>query len=393
MNIAILIPSLTSGGAERVAAELSKYLSGKGYCIYIFTEQKKYVKYDFKGKIIKFQCNADYRNTDTWYVTIMTLIKKAVIVRRLKKRYEIDITISFMEEYNMVNVLSRSKDWVVIRSCTVLSKRDDSCGKIYNPKLIHFLYNKADRVVAISKYGKRDMVNYYGVKKHKIRVIPNSVETSVEDEYKESWKYGENTIISVARVNAVKQQLLLVDVFSKVKEAIPDAKLILVGNNEGKYAWNVKKKIIEKHLENDIIFTGHIKNVKYYLDHSKVFVLLSKVEGFGNSIIEAMAREIPVVCMDSPGGPREILAPHTKSNDLSEIEYGKYGILVPYVDENVNSVENSKRKELISKAVIDIISDAEMREFYSKEGRKRANKFNITNIGKMWDEVLEKAER
>lgn len=389
MNIAILIPTLAYGGAERVAAEISKYFSGNGHNIYIFTEARRSEKYDFAGKIIKLKdsagCYSDFTN---WYGTMYGLLKRASEIRRLKMQYKIDVSISFMELYNMVNILSRTTDKVIIRVCTVLSVYN-TASKLYNVRLIKYLYNRADCVVAISNYIRRDLVDTYGVKKKIIKIIPNSIETAQEQFPEDKWVYGENVIICLARVCGEKQQKLLIETFLRIRQELQSVKLLLVGNDQGEYAAAAKESVREERLMDDIIFTGHISNPRYYLEHSKLFVLLSKVEGFGNSTIEALSAGIPVICMDSPGASRQILAPHTQRKALPEIDFAQYGVLLPFVDEDEKNEVSKGRIELISKTIVDLMQDEKKREYYAGQGKKRASMFCMERIGKMWDKVLE----
>lgn len=388
MNIAILIPTLSYGGAERVAAEISKYFTQNGHRVYIFTEQRKSEKYDFAGTIVGLKCfGSAYSNFNSWHGTVYGLLKRADEVRKLKKKYNIATSISFMELYNIVNILSKTDDRIIVRTCTVISVYNFS-SKLYNTKLIKYLYNKADCVITISHYGMKDMVEKYGIRKEIIKVIPNSVETFEEYCTNDEWIYGENAIICLARVCAEKQQKLLVEIFAEVKRKIRDAKLILVGNAEGKYAISVRKTAEQLGLAEAVVFKGHVNNVKYYLSHSKLFVLFSKVEGFGNATIEALSMGLPVMCMDSPGASREILAPHTKVKDLSEIDYANYGILFPYVDETINNQIVIERKKLISESMVEILNNEKMLIEYSRKGKERASMFNINRIGKMWDKAL-----
>lgn len=388
MNIAILIPTLSYGGAERVAAEISKYFFQQKHNIYIFTEQQSPEKYDFAGKIVKLKCSGgNYSNFNSWHGTIYGLLKRASEVRWLKIYYKIDVSISFMELYNMINVLSKATDRVIVRICTVLSAYDHK-EKIYDTRIIKLLYNRADCVITISHYGKREMEKIYGVHTNIIKVIPNSVETYEEQEIDAEWPYGENAIICLARVSSEKQQKLLFEIFKQVKKSIPDARLLLVGNDEGEYAADLKKKVRKSDLAKDVIFTGYIKNTKYYLGHCKLYILLSKVEGFGNTTIEALSMGVPTICMDSPGASREILAPHTQRNDLENVEYAEYGGLAPFIDENNNGVINENKKKIISNAIIDIISDKKIQKNYSVKGKKRAAMFRISRVGKMWNQIL-----
>lgn len=388
MNIAILIPTLAYGGAERVAAEISKYFLNKGHNIYIFTEAGRSETYDFAGKMIKLRDSAGcYSDFSNWNGTIHGLRQRISEVRRLKRQYKIDVSISFMELYNMVNILSRTKDKVIVRVCTVLSVYN-TASKLCNKRLIKCLYNRADCVVAISTYIKNDLTKIYGVKKKLIKVIPNSVETSVEQTMNEKWLYGENVIICLARVCEEKQQKLLIEIFSEIRQEIQSAKLLLVGNDQEKYAAAAREIVRKSGLTEDIIFTGHISNTRYYLEHSKLFVLLSKVEGFGNATIEALSMGIPVMCMDSPGASREILAPHTKRNKLNEVEFAKYGILLPFVDENERNDAIEKRAKLIGKTIADLLKDEKLRKHYAERGPIRASMFAMERIGKIWEEVV-----
>lgn len=387
MNIAILIPTLAYGGAERVAAELSKYFSNNGNNIYIFTEARRSEKYDFTGKIIQLK-DGYYSGFNSWYGTVSGLLKRAVEMRRLKVQYKIDVSISFMELYNMVNVLSRTTDKVIVRVCTVLSVRNID-SKLYDEKLIKCLYNRADCVVAISNYIMRDLAKTYKVGRGRIKVIPNSVETSVEQPMNDNWIYGENVIICLARLCNAKQQRLLIEIFSRVKKKKQSAKLLLVGNDEGEYAVSVKKTVKKLGLVDDVVFTGHISNTKYYLEHSKLFVLLSKVEGFGNSTIEALSVGIPVICMDSPGASREILAPRTRIEDLNQVEYAEYGILVPFIDENIHDEINEIRKNLICDVIVNVIDNDILCVDYANRGKFRASLFSMAQVGKMWNKIIE----
>ena len=54
-------------------------------------------------------------------------------------------------------------------------------------------------------------------------------------------------------------------------------------------------------MEDSVVFIGFTDNVGFFLKHSKVFVMASKVEGFPNSMVEAMACGVPIVIADCPG--------------------------------------------------------------------------------------------
>ena len=99
----------------------------------------------------------------------------------------------------------------------------------------------------------------------------------------------------------------LVEAFLKLKKTNSKYKLLLIGDYEDKDP--LPQKIIYEINNNpDIIKTGFIfKNIEYYYSLMDVFVLPSYREGFGMSIIEASAMEIPVISNKFTGSQSAIL--------------------------------------------------------------------------------------
>lgn len=102
----------------------------------------------------------------------------------------------------------------------------------------------------------------------------------------------------VGRWNYPKNHLFLLDIFSCLKESIPNLKLLLVGNDQGDYAEKVKKKIKELELEDSIIVTGVRTDVADLLQAMDVFVFPSNYEGLPVTMIEAQASGLPCLISD-----------------------------------------------------------------------------------------------
>lgn len=196
MNIAILIPELGGGGAERVATIIGNYFSEKGENVYYFIGDYK-VKQLRPVKGIVIQTGVK-RLTGNPLKEMVKLLLAASRIRNLKKQYDIDISISFMEYFNFLNVLSRTKDRVFVRVCTILSKRDDLPDTIiYSKKMINWLYNRADKVVVMTKFAENEMAEEYGVKRKKICIIPNPIAPDYTEDGSEEWIYGDKAVICV----------------------------------------------------------------------------------------------------------------------------------------------------------------------------------------------------
>ena len=100
-------------------------------------------------------------------------------------------------------------------------------------------------------------------------------------------------------------QQVLVEAASTIIKSFPKVKFLFVGtgDNEEELKIDVGKRGLEKYCE----FTGHITNVKDYIEKSKIIVHTSiEPEPFGMVIIEAMALGKPVIAT-SIGGPLEII--------------------------------------------------------------------------------------
>lgn len=394
MNIALLLPNLCGGGAERVASELSRYFTAKNYHVFVFTWKRTKNDYHFEGKIIQIPNHAKtYFGNVLWLARACGLLNTAKQVKRLKKKYHIDVTISFMENFNCVNILSKYKDKVITRICTILSVRENMVRRrgdfLYNRTFLRMMYSLADKVVVLTEGGKADMVKEYRLSESKIAVMSNPL-SSFSPYAEEEWTYGDKVVLCPLRVDDSKQQKTLVECFHNVLKKIPEAKLLLVGRTDSRYANEVRKLVRKLHLEKEVLFIGHSSKVQYYLKHSTCFVLISKGEGFSSAILEALDAGLPVLSTDCPGGPREILAPGTGlgNQHIRKMEMAEYGILLPYINEEYKTPEDKKAKEIISEAIVEILNDPKLCAEYSEKGKERAQCYSLEIIGARWETLI-----
>lgn len=383
MNIAILIPELGGGGAERVATIIGNYFSEKGENVYYFIGDYKIKQLrPVKGTVVQTGIK---RLTGDPFKEMIKLMLAASKIRKLKKQYDIDISISFMEYFNFLNILSRTKDRVFVRVCTILSKRDDLPKTIiYSKRMINFLYNRADEVVVMTKFAENEMVEEYGVKREKICIIPNPIAADYTEDGSEEWIYGDKVVICVGRPDYIKQYHVAIRAFSKVVKKIPDAKLIIIG--QGRENKKLQELVSILNLDGKVFLPGFRENVMWYLKRSKVFLMTSKVEGFPNSMIEAMSAGVPVVSIDSFGAPAEILG---GKNGVTEIGYCPYGILTPNVlNAKIDALDLLEEEEMLGEALTRLLLNPEMLKKYSEAAKKRAKEYEIERIMGVWGEYF-----
>ena len=297
MNIAILIPGLGGGGAERVAQRLGDYYFQNGDNVYYFLlETPAKQMYSVKGNVIETgirSCteNVVYGNIFVFY----KLLQSSWIMRKYKQKYQIDIAISFMEECSYMNVLSRGREKVITRVCTTLSKRTDMKGFLYNRHIVHFFYNLSDKIVVLSDYAKKDMNKNYGIAYRKLCRIPNFIVKKDTEETNNNWIYGEKVVICIGRLEPVKQQERIIRAFYYAQKYCKEAKLLILGTGTNK---NYLEKLCGKYnIKDSVFFIGFTERVDYYLKNSRVFVMagqeLSREEIFlGEALVNILNSDL-----------------------------------------------------------------------------------------------------
>ena len=385
MNIAIMIPELGGGGAEKVAQQLGNHFIDRGDHVYYFvlnTQQKRI--FSVKGEIVQtglISCVVGAKGIKDVFLRLLIGAKR---IRALKKQYKIDVSISFMEECNYLNILSQRGEKVIVRICTILSQRQDLNPWLYDKRLVHGLYSLPCKIVFMSHYARNDMAMVYRIPRKKIDWIPNAIDKPLQRKMTAAREH--HCVVAVGRLDPVKQHDRILRAFSDVVNQVKEARLLLVGTgaNERYLKGLCRRYGITEHVE----FLGFQRDVKPYLEMASVFVMASAVEGFPNSMIEAMAFGVPVVTTDSPGGCADILG--------KKIEFDagywlcQYGILTPRIsNERVHPEDPlTKEEHILGKALTAVLKDEAIRNQYTAASEERAKNYSGERIFSQWDRLV-----
>lgn len=128
--------------------------------------------------------------------------------------------------------------------------------------------------------------------------------------------------IYTGRLSRAKGLPMLLEVWAQIARAHADAHLVLVGSGDRSFDGcerELREQVHAARLDSRVTFTGHVENVSEYLQASDLFVSCSDSEGFGLSLVEAMAAGLP--CVSTAVG----VAPEV-------IRYRHEGWLVPVRD-------------------------------------------------------------
>jgi glycosyltransferase involved in cell wall biosynthesis len=127
-------------------------------------------------------------------------------------------------------------------------------------------------------------------------------------------------IVYVGRLSPEKELPSLVGAFARIARGHPEAILALVGDGPSRAV--LAARVAELRLEGRVRFAGMVgaASVVKWLQASDVFALVSSLEGFPCSLIEAMATGLPSIVSDIPA-------------NTQLIEDGTHGLAVPLRNE------------------------------------------------------------
>lgn len=168
---------------------------------------------------------------------------------------------------------------------------------------------------------------------------------------------GVVTIGVVSRLERIKGMDLVVPAFAKVHQAIPDTRLLIVG--DGSLRSLMEKDVKENGLEDSVEFAGRQPQdvLQAYYDRIDILQMPSRSEGFGLTAIEGMARGCVVVAADTGGLP-EVL--------------GDAGLL-----HSPGSINDLAEKLMV------LLSDRNRMQICSSLGLKRVSRFSTENYARL----------
>lgn len=232
---------------------------------------------------------------------------------------------------------------------------------------VTYAINSSDAVTAVSQSLKNDTLRNFQITRG-IQVIYNFIDPSLygipsPDCLKNQVApNGEKVLVHVSNFRKVKRIPDVIDIFARVREAMP-AKLIMGG--DGPERSDAERKVKEMGLENDVTFLGSIKNSADVLACSDLLLLPSETESFGVSALEAMVSGVPVVASNAGGMP----------------EVQENGVTGYMCD--VGDIESMAVK------AVYILSDPERLQRFREGARMKATEFTTDKIIRQYEDLYQ----
>ena len=219
---------------------------------------------------------------------------------------------------------------------------------------------KADRIITVSSFSKNEIINHIKYPANRIHVIPNAVDHSIY------YKNPDKTILNKVNIEMDDPIILyvgseeprqnvdkLIKAFAKLKNKLPNAKIIKIGDfNLLGTREKLFKLINELNLQKDVIFAGSVpeKELPQWYNAADLLVYPCDYAGFGLPPLEAMACGTPVITSNTTSLPEVV---------------GDAGIMI-----------NPVNIDEIASKMYEILTNDGLKEDMSKKGLKRAELFN-----------------
>ncbi|MEV5410095.1 glycosyltransferase family 4 protein [Thermopolyspora sp. NPDC052614] len=235
----------------------------------------------------------------------------------------------------------------------------------HDPELVKLIKRRYGRLDALVTLTQADLRHYRRELKaappHRLVRIPNAIAPLAGDVS----RLEEKTVVAIGRIVRAKGFDRLVKAWQRVAAAHPDWTLRIFGGGTPENEAKLRARIAEAGLEGKIILMGSTPEVGVELAKSSIYVVSSRYEGFGMTILEAMSKGVPVVSFDCPHGPREI------------ITHGHDGLLV-----------RSTKTAALAGAICRLIEDEPLRRELGRNGLRTASAYDMGEIGPQWDRLL-----
>jgi glycosyltransferase involved in cell wall biosynthesis len=215
--------------------------------------------------------------------------------------------------------------------------------------------DRSDQIIAVSRFTAGQIEGLLNVEPSRIRVIPHGVRMPPSPATQPAAP-RENLVLFVGAIQKRKNVARLVKAFERLPEPWT---LALAGSNEGYGAAEELRAVAESPRREAIRVLGYVSaaELEALYRRASIFAFPSLDEGFGMPVLEAMARQVPVIT--------------SNVSALPEVA-GDAALLV-----------NPADTEALSEALVRLASDESLRQELIRRGTERAREFT-------WESAVEK---
>ena len=351
-----LINSYSLGGAEKLAINIATRMDRTRFDIFIcsIASKKDKIERDMRKKLgncgIK-TFTIDKITNKQRFISIIKLVK-------ILSKNKIDILHTHCPSPDFYGKVSA----FLINLDLVFSTIHNTKG--YSKYIEKIMNNFTTKYIAISGEVEEYALKVLKIPSKKLKIIYIGIDAEnftnylvkKEEKFKELGINSYDKIVTtVGRVNQQKGHIYFIKAAELVLKKFPNTHFLIVGNtkNDKNLYKKLLKMIKNKNLENNITFTGIVKNIPEILAISDIFVQPSIFEGFACVTIEAAMAGLPIVATD----------------------VGSIGQVV--VDKESGLIVPSKDSNALANEIEFLLSDENRAKKMGLKGIRMAKKFKI----------------
>lgn len=362
MRLALVISSLSSGGAEKVLTELANVWSQAGHGIHIITldDSKPFYQLDEEIQRWPLSSLSDSRSRIEGALKNLRRIWK---LRKTISRLSPDLVLSFIDKTNILTLFATISLGIPVIVSERTDPRHHGIGLIW--KSLHRLtYQWADAIVANNR-AVADWLSHWA-KGVRVEAIPNPIITPQARGDQTRLEFvlpPRPRMVAMGRLSTEKGFDLLLSAFAQTANRQQHWSLLILG--DGPEQGNLLDQAEKLGIRDRVHLPGLVSDPIFVLRKCDLFILSSRFEGFPNALLEAMGSGLPVVSFDCPSGPREI------------IRHGVDGVLVPRED-----------VDTMAEAMDRLMSNAAERERLSRRAVEVTKRFSVQKVIEMWNTLF-----
>jgi GalNAc-alpha-(1->4)-GalNAc-alpha-(1->3)-diNAcBac-PP-undecaprenol alpha-1,4-N-acetyl-D-galactosaminyltransferase len=349
VRIAFLIGSLAGGGAERVAVRLAEAWTASGHDVTLLTwEGPEADVYEVPAGVERVHLR---RGTGRSRRAALVSLPR---LRSWLRAERPDVLVCFLPVNNLLGLLAARGTGIAV----AVSERN--AIELYRARWKRALlraYRFTDAVVVQTRAASASLPPSVRRRSHVI-VNPVPIHQAPDPVHREP------LLLGVGRLVPEKRFDLLIESFAQIAGRHPGWCLTLLG--EGPLRADLEARVRRLGLAERIALPGFAADVESWLGRASLYVLSSDVEGFPNTLVEAMASGCAVVATRCPHGPEEI------------VEDGVSGLLVPR-----GSAAG------LARALDRLFIDVELRGRLSDAAQVRvADRYEAASVAAQWIDVF-----
>lgn len=317
--VALLLPELRIGGAQKVFITLAKDFIARGLRVdLVLLANEGELLSEIPEGVRLIPLVDSHFGKGLMFLPLVAV--KLALYLRLNRP---DVLLSTLTGTNLLAViahfLSSVRTRLVLREAAPLA----NIRRSYVVFLMRYLYKKADSVIVLTDFMRREMEKKLKLSSRKIHQISNPIDLleiaqAAKKPLPKDFDCSIPYAIAVGRLAPQKDYLTLLNAFAEVTKTI-SIRLVILG--EGPERASLDARIHELNLFDKVELRGFDKNPYRWIGHSLMFVMSSRWEGYPNVLLEALSLGKPVVTTIYDDSARNLM-------------YNQNGYLVPVGDES-----------------------------------------------------------